>query len=171
MRKIYRKPHLKIICRRARKMAGKQAWKMAVISCQAVSSVPTTRPAWTVAGPPPRFLRAMRPSGRLGQSPGQAESAVVFGDKCGSFSDGVGQFVGIEKSPCIDQRLPAIGASKIRDQRVGKVLFSVRSHNPLPSRRSASNCGSEFGFPGVRFDSAERDVRAVFCRKLELVEL
>ena len=46
----------------------------------------------------------------------------MFGDKCGSFSDGVGQFVGIEKSPCIDQCPPAIDAGKILDQWASKGL-------------------------------------------------
>ena len=49
----------------------------------------------------------------------------MFGDKCGSFSDGVGQFVGIEKSPYIDQRLLAIGASKVHDQRSSKIKWDT----------------------------------------------
>ena len=43
------------------------------------------------------------------------------GDKRGIFPDGVGRFVGIEKSPCIDQCPPAIGAGKVRDPWVSKV--------------------------------------------------
>ncbi len=48
-------------------------------------------------------------------------------------ADCAGKFNYILKLTLVYQSLPAVGAGKTDDERIGKGLIRVRSHNPLPS--------------------------------------